>query len=399
MHFLASLMVPGTLMVVLGPMAAHRGLNYVGLRVQYLIVALMLGLVIGPSVIGGIIPGFTDTLFPNGFGALTTMSYWAVVAMGYMAGMELRGDEHHGVAVDKKRIALMSVATIGAQVILAIGMGVAFQLWVPAATTPWTPLGLMIMLPVIALPVLTAALIGMRMTQSKVGQVALTKSANSEIYLWPVFIGVTALAGSGHGMSLGMLIPLVALFVGALVATRFALAWVEGKNRFLAIALNAVVLFASVLYTDKIGMHNLLGAVGAGWAASQTARLAINRSERFIQFGLTPFFLMGVGLTTRFELLDPQVWILTLVLTLASGALQTVMVGTLTKRVLDMSWREGFATGFLCQMRGMVEIVISKELKAFGIINPLLFTSIILMAFIQTLIGPMAAQHLLTKDN
>jgi Kef-type K+ transport system membrane component KefB len=73
-------------------------------------------------------------------------------------------------------------------------------------------------------------------------------------------------------------------------------------------------------------------------------------------------------------------------------------VGVLTKRKLGFSWKEGFATGFLCQMRGMVEIVISKELKLLGVINPLMFTSIILMAFIQTLIGPIAAQHLLKRD-
>jgi Kef-type K+ transport system membrane component KefB len=391
-------MVPGTLMVVLGPIAAHRGLHIMGLRVQYLIVALMLGLVVGPSMIGSIAPGFTQVMFPNGFDSLSRMSYWAVVAMGYMAGMELRGDEHHGVAVNKKQIALLSIATIGAQVALAIALGLSFQLWFPAATTPWTPLGLMIMLPVIALPVLTAALIGMRMTQSKVGQVALTKSANSEIYLWPVFIGVTAVVGSEHGISFGWLIMLVALFVAAIAAARYALQGLEPRSHVLALVLNGLLLIAAVYYTDSIGMHNLLGAVGAGWAASRSARNIINRSEQLIQFGLAPFFLMGVGLTTRFELLDPNVWILTIILTLLSGALQTGLVGVLTKRKLGFSWKEGFATGFLCQMRGMVEIVISKELKLLGVINPLMFTSIILMAFIQTLIGPIAAQHLLKRD-
>jgi Kef-type K+ transport system membrane component KefB len=102
---------------------------------------------------------------------------------------------------------------------------------------------------------------------------------------------------------------------------------------------------------------------------------------------LLPIFFAVVGLSTRFGLLDhAMLWgVAALVVAVATIA---KWGGTLVAaRVSGEDWRRSNALGLLMNTRGLTEIVILTIGRSLGVISPAVFTIMVLMALVTTLMA------------
>jgi Kef-type K+ transport system membrane component KefB len=154
-----------------------------------------------------------------------------------------------------------------------------------------------------------------------------------------------------------------------------------------AVAAVLVVLLASALTTELIGIHALFGAFLAGVVMPRQNRFRAYLTERLEEFSsvfLLPVFFAFTGLRTRIGLLDDaKSWLLCgmFILIATAGKLG----GTLfAARASGVSWYEAFVLGALMNSRGLMELIALNVGYELGILSPRIFAMLVLMALVTT---------------
>ena len=170
-------------------------------------------------------------------------------------------------------------------------------------------------------------------------------------------------------------------------------------------ALVLVLLLASLADQLKIGA--LIGAMLAGVIVRRTIYKDVTipdweehdiaRSTHIIAFGfLIPLFFVWIGLQTDIHTIiqDPG-----LILLLASIAtLGTVGGSALAIFLSGGSFKSGLTIGWGLNPKGDVELVIAALALQYGIITQELFTALVMMGMITTLISPIVFRRLVRKQ-
>jgi Kef-type K+ transport system membrane component KefB len=145
----------------------------------------------------------------------------------------------------------------------------------------------------------------------------------------------------------------------------------------------------SAAATDKIGVHPLFGAFLAGVCFPRVPHWQLALRERLdmlVSVLLLPLFFAITGMRTRLDLLnDGAMWLWAGVVFLA--AVFGKMGGAaLAGRWTGQSWRDAFALGALLNTRGLVELVVLNIAYTVGAFTPTLFTMLVVMALVTTMI-------------
>jgi Kef-type K+ transport system membrane component KefB len=141
--------------------------------------------------------------------------------------------------------------------------------------------------------------------------------------------------------------------------------------------------------TDRVGIHSVFGAFVAGvvMPRGRFAREVTAAIEPLTLSLLLPVFFVYSGLNTRLNLLlDPSL------LAVATGVILLAFLCkmggcTIASRLAGMSWRDATALGTLMNARGMMELILVNIALEKGIITPGLFTILVLMALLTTLVA------------
>ena len=161
-----------------------------------------------------------------------------------------------------------------------------------------------------------------------------------------------------------------------------------------------VVLLASSLITEVLGIHALFGAFLAGvmMPSSKDSELKERiapRLEYVSLLVLLPLFFALTGLRTQINLLEPQHWIICLVI-IAVAVVGKFVGSTVASKLMGGSWRDSLAIGALMNTRGLMELIVLNIGYELGILSPLLFTMFVIMALVTTFMtGP--SLHLIDK--
>jgi len=100
-----------------------------------------------------------------------------------------------------------------------------------------------------------------------------------------------------------------------------------------------------------------------------------------------PVFFVYSGLNTRIGLLtNPALWGLALLI-LAIAIAGKGLACTAAARVAGEPWRDALAIGVLMNTRGLMELIILNIGLERGIITPTLFTIMVMMALVTTLMA------------
>jgi Kef-type K+ transport system membrane component KefB len=252
-----------------------------------------------------------------------------------------------------------------------------------------------------AFPVLARILDERGLTKTALGSTAIACAATDDVTAWTVLAFVVAIAKASHlgaaVLTMGLVLVFVALmlfWIKPRLPGWFGQAAIEGGLPGKGVMAGVMVLvFASALTTDVIGIHALFGSFLAGVVMpprGEFREFLKVRLEHFSSIFLLPLFFAFTGLRTQIGLLNnPGAWLVCLALILIAtvGKLGGAMV---TARVTGVNWVDSFALGALMNTRGLIELVALNIGYDMGILSPRIFTMLVIMALVTTgLTGPL----------
>jgi Kef-type K+ transport system membrane component KefB len=235
-----------------------------------------------------------------------------------------------------------------------------------------------------------------KLFQSKLGQSATLCAAIGDVTAWCILAFVVAIAGAANVTTAVLSLMLVAVYVAAMIlVVRPLLRHFLGQSvsqesdptkGVLALVLGTVLL--SALSTEIIGIHALFGAFLAGIvmpAGGGFRKKLVLRVEHFSSVLLLPLFFAFIGLRTQVGLLNSSWdWVICLVI-IVIATVGKLGGTSLVSRIVKMSWRESLQLGALMNTRGLMELIVLNIGYDLGILSMRIFTMLVLMALITTL--------------
>jgi Kef-type K+ transport system membrane component KefB len=369
--------------------------RFAGVRsvLPLVVVQMLVGLILGPSVLGHFAPDLHATFFPaENVARLSSIAMLAVVLYAFITGMHLE------VTAIGNRTAFARIAASSFLVPLIAGCGLgvwvahAFPQTVGANAQAWQfAFAIGIIIAVTALPVLAALLTEMGLLHTRLGQQATAFAAINDAGLW-VCLSLLLLSESTP-----LLIP---LYVGAVVLVRIGLNRLAAQPRsqrqrdglmVLAIALALASAFAA----DKVGLGYVFGAFVAGVIVPKELRAELlQRIETPTVLVLMPFYFVATGLRTDADLFTSSLITLTALLTLVAIVSKVVGVAV-PARMSGHGWSHSLSLGVLLQSKGLMEVIVVTILLDAGVITPVLFSAVILTAIACTAIAAPVVRLLL----
>ncbi|KAB2342442.1 hypothetical protein F8566_38505 [Actinomadura rudentiformis] len=353
---------------------------------------ILAGIALGPSLLGALSPETMRWLFPDQVRPmLSALAQLGLVLFMFEVGRELAAVRLRGAA---HSFVLVAVASMS--VPFATGMAAAPLLsdgnTGPAGAPAAFALFLGCALSITAFPVLARILTDLRLTRTLPGRMSLFAAAGGDGVAWLMLAVALATAG---GQSAG------ALALTALGAVAYC-AVLLGTGRRVLLGLPAlrrpgpaagILLVAGVAVsaaiTEALGLHALIGAFlfGIAWPPGHpVADAAAERTNSVARPVLLPFYFLLFGLT--FDLGAAGLTWATAGLTglLLVMAIATKFLGAaLCARLTGVSGRDSVALGILVNTRGLTEIVVLMTGREAGIINDRLFTVLVVVTLITTL--------------
>jgi Kef-type K+ transport system membrane component KefB len=238
-----------------------------------------------------------------------------------------------------------------------------------------------------AFPVLARVLQETGLQRHRVGVLTLVCAAVDDVTAWCVLAVVVAVVESN---GLGEVAQTVALSLAFLVVMVRVVRPLLGRLPSIPAALPIALAMLAAWTTDVIGIHAIFGAFMAGAVMPRRADVqeTIHRElEPIVVRFLLPVFFVAVGLATRVDRLGSfyllGVTALVIVVAVASKWGGSMVAARLTGE----TWRDAAVIGILMNTRGLTELVILRVGLDLGIISSELFTIMVLMALVTTLMA------------
>jgi Kef-type K+ transport system membrane component KefB len=354
------------------------------------------GILLGPSVLGRMLPHASITLFPAGsLHSLEILSTAGLILYLFLIGMEVDYDQ---LVRQRRTAALASGTSIIIPFITAAVLAHSLRIrFAPhgIGSIPFV-LFLGIAMSITAFPVLARILEERRLQGTPLGTTAILCAAVDDVVAWSLLAMALALIGANGGSAslpirLACLAGYLLLMLG-IIRPLAARAVNMRKKPELSLELLGIIIvgaLASAAATEWIGVHPLFGAFLAGicfpriehWQQAVRARLDMVTSVL-----LLPLFFALTGLRTRLDLLnDAKMWWWAGIV-LAGAVFGKMGGGVLAARWTGQSWRNAFALGTLMNTRGLVELVVLNIAYNVGAFSPTLFTMLVVMALVTTML-------------
>jgi len=360
---------------------------------QWVIGEILAGLMLGPSLLGGMFPGLKAGIFP--LSTLPTLQTFGDVGLIlYMFSLGARLDTHSMLAQSRKAIV---TSLSGILFPLLLGGVLAFFLYPGFAGSHATQSSFLLMvgtaMAITAFPVLARILVEKQMTNTKVGMLALTCAAVDDVLAWCLLALVIAVIHANSLFSVVVTISIAILFTLIMFTfIRPFLAWAERHlpSQQLLIVVTMFLLLLSAYLTNAIGIHPVFGAFVMGVILPRNATFVaqIRSVDRVNSILFLPLFFVYSGLRTQIGLIHtPVLWLLCL-LVLLVACVGKLAGGTLAVHTMGESWKEAFTLGILMNTRGLVELIVLNIGLDLGVLSPTLFAMLVIMALITTMIAP-----------
>jgi len=352
---------------------------------------MIAGVLLGPSLLGLLLPGVQAALFPDGIRSLLYVGGQIGLVI-YMFGA---GYEFNLSSIGKSKKSVAAISSAGTLVPLALGVGVCVlgSSWVdiqkPGVSPVTSAAFVGVALAITAFPMLARIITERGIASTRFGSLALACGALDDVLAWVLLAVVLGMhAGSAGPVALaiggGALFAALVFIVGRrLLAKTMSSERVSTDQRIL---ITAMTLFAAAWFTDIIGLYAVFGAfcVGIAFPRGAAADAVLAKIMPIGRIVFLPLFFTYSGLNTRFALLaDPK---------LLTFAVLCVVVAVIGK--LGASWGAArlagepqpiaIRVGVLVNARGLMQLIALNVGLAAGIVSPALFTVLVLVALVTT---------------
>lgn len=356
---------------------------------------ILAGIMLGPSLLGLISPALLNNLFPE-----TTLPYLNILSqIGLIFFMFLIGLELNPHYLKGKLDVAILTSHVSILVPFCLGAFLALILYplVSNNTVSFTAFALFLgaALSITAFPVLARIITENNLQKTKLGTVALTCAAVDDVTAWCLLaVTITIIRTENIAGSIPTIVESIVYIVFMLTVARWLLEKLEKhykrtqKLSQLNLALIYIGVVISALITELIGIHLIFGAFLMGAAMPKhplLVREIAEKTEDFVLIFLLPIFFAYSGLKTQIGLLNsPHLWLLCGLIILV--AILGKYVGTyFAARFCKFNQREASALGWLMNTRGLTELIVLNIGLSLGVISPLLFTMLVIMALVTTI--------------
>jgi Kef-type K+ transport system membrane component KefB/nucleotide-binding universal stress UspA family protein len=357
---------------------------------------LAAGVLLGPSVLGLVLPQAWDWLFPADAVLAGVMN--GVAWLGVFFLLILAGFETDLGLIRRLGRAAAWVSTGSLVVPLAFGLAVGWAM-------PERFLGRAddrLEFAAVAAKVLSE----LDLMRRDFGQLTLAAGMVNDVAGWVLLGFIASLVQSGGIAAEGLLLTLGGLVVLAVVfftlgqrAVDALLRDVRRQHGGVVGALTVVVLvsLAGAALAQAIGLEGVLGAFVAGILLG---RSRFQDSEVFAYLEaitlafFAPLFFARAGLRVELRLLADPIVLLWVVLVLAAASLAKFLGAAAGARLAGLSTREGWALGAGLNARGAVEVVIASVGLSLGVLSPASYTVVVLLAITTSMLAPVLLRRI-----
>ncbi len=359
---------------------------------------ILTGVVLGPSLRGRLPGHLTSHLFPHQvLPYLTVLSQIAVVVFMFGVGYEIEfgAMRGHGRAVP-----LVAASALGVPLALGMGCVLIFR-------SDFTALGqahqgrsfllfMGVACSITALPVLAAIVRERGLAGTGAAAIATSAAGIMDVLAWLVL--AAALIGTGHSGRFPWvtMVLLTGCFTAVMliVVPRLLSWWTSRSKSVLSNPVPAAFALAmgSAWVTASLGLHPVFGGFLAGLAVRAGNRepdADMLRSMDQVGNLLLPLFFIVTGLSLNVGAMSGDAFVLLAVILViaVAGKLGPAYA---VSRACGLQPRESATVAALVNTRGLTELIALNVGLADGLISQRLFTVLVLMALITTLMtGPL----------
>jgi Kef-type K+ transport system membrane component KefB len=362
---------------------------------------LFAGLLLGPSLLGKLLPGVQDWMFPGGVaqsGLIVIVATVGIVMMLIYTGFEtdLALIRQLGRAV---------VLVAGFSVLLPLGLGLGTGALLPQSFVAEQGRTLFVLfvgaaLAISSLPVIAKILAEMRLTRRNFGQVILAAGMANDVVGWLLLGALAGVARSGSFQPFDLAVTVGAMFaflIGMLTVGQrgidLLLRWARAKDSGVGAAFTVTLLvgFAAGAVTQAIGVEAVLGAFVAGIALGrskyQDGRV-VRHLETATMTVFAPVFFATAGLRVDLGVLSQGstvVWTLVVIAVASVSKFAGAFIGG---RLAGFHGKEALALGVGLNARGALEVVIATVGLTLNVLNTQSYTAIVVMAIVTSVAAP-----------
>ena len=355
---------------------------------------IVAGIVLGPSVLGHVLPSVSAFLFPlDSMQNINMLSQFGLILFMFAIGMELNITEVRQKL--KETILISHTSTIFP---FFLGMVTAYFLYTKYAyeSTPFLSFALFvsIALSITAFPVLARIIQEKGLTKSHLGTISLASAANGDITAWCLLAVVVAIAQAGSMLSaiynigfsfiyLLLMFTVVRPFL-RMIGHIYHNKEVVDKG---LVAFMFLLLIISSYLTEILGLHALFGAFVAGVVMPDNIKFRKIMTEKVEDVSLAlflPLFFVSTGLRTEIGLLNsPELWYMCGIFILVAiiGKFGGSLVAA---RFVGETWKDSLYIGALMNTRGLMELVVLTIGYDMKILTPPIFVMLVLMTLVTT---------------
>ena len=371
---------------------------------------MIAGVVLGPSLFGLFFPDLQLAIFPKETrNVLYTGAQLGVGLYMFMVGLTLRLDHFQSKA---KSAAGVSAAGIVAPFLLA-ALITPFLLTVPGLFTPGisqanATLFMGACIALTAFPMLARIINERGLANSSLGTLSLTAvsadgkqrrqltaGAFDDAASWCVLALVLATFGAGPGVAVlaigGAVLytGFMLLFGRKLLAPLGRIVEAKGEMSTAMLAVTMMLFCASAFVMDAIGIHAIFGGflMGVCMPRGLFVEELKKKVEPLAVVLLLPMFFTYSGLNTRMDMVNSVELLLIALGVLAVSVLAKFGACWAAARLAGEDNRTALGIGALMNSRGLMELIIINIGLQKGIIGPTLFSMLVLMAIVTTVMA------------
>ncbi|MBA4032301.1 MAG: sodium:proton antiporter [Planctomyces sp.] len=354
------------------------------------------GLILGPSVVGRLFPGFIPAFFPTDVTPIfQTLGQLGLIFLMFLIGMEF--DFGHLRKMGR------TAGMIGASgIALPFAGALALGWWMQPLVAMEIPrygfaLFMATACSVTAIPILGRIMIEFGINRTRLGALTISAAAMVDALIWIMLATVAAIVRGN--LDLGSVAAMLGLTIGLVAVVLFVIrplvvAWIarllpteESSLNVTSLALWILVIFAMAMITNWIGIFSIIGPFLLGAALHDQHRFReafAGKTQDFVYSLLLPVFFTYTGLRTDIGTLNtPLLWALCGLVCLVAIGGKIIGCGA-AARLGGLSWPESGCVAIMMNTRALMGLIAINVGREMGVIPPSVFCMLIIMAVLTT---------------
>jgi Kef-type K+ transport system membrane component KefB/nucleotide-binding universal stress UspA family protein len=372
---------------------------------------LIAGLALGPSLLGALFPDLQHAIFSGAKEQKAMLD--AVAQFGVLMLLLLTGMETDLKLVRQTGRASVTASMAGIVVPFMCGVALGEALPDSMLADPGkrliTSLFLGTALSIASVKIVATVIGEMNFLRRTVGQIILASAIIDDTVGWMIIAVIFSLAMQGHvdiwSVAQSVLGTLAFMGLSLTIGRRVVstvIRWVNDAfvSDFAVITAILLIMCAMAIITDLIGVHTVLGAFVAGILIGESPILTRHIDEQLrgmiIAFFM-PVFFATAGLSADLTILRDPTFLLLTVALIAIASIGKFGGAFAGGKLAGLTFRESLALGTGMNARGSTEVIVAMIGLSIGALSQNLFTMIVTMAVITTMVMPPTLRWALSR--